>query len=459
MPESVQPRPASPSVSAARWTLVATSLGFSVVQLDISIVNVAIKSIGAGLGGGVSGLQWVVNAYTIAFAAFILTAGSIADRVGARRLFIGGFVLFMLASTACGVAPDLHVLIGARAIQGLAAALLVPSSLALLSHAYTESRARTNAIGIYLAGASTALSAGPLIGGALIAAIGWRAIFFINIPVALCGVGLTLRFATETTRSPGRGVDLRGQLTAIATLVLLIGATIEGGAHGFDAPSVLIGYAGALACGALFVAFEARSASPMLPLSLFASRTFSVCSGAGLLINVCFYGLIFVISLFLQRVQGLAPLTTGLALAPVMVAITASNIASGVLQQRFGPRRVAALGAATLAAACAALIPIGAHTSYGAVVVQLALLGGGAGLIVPTLTAQLLGSVPRSRSGLAGGTFNTLRQTGSAVGVALFGSLMAGGGGFVDGARASFAIAGGLALAILALSPLLPGRC
>src|ERR1700733_6283248 len=167
MSNLTDPPAAALSVDARRWTLVATSLGFSVVQLDVSIVNVAIKSIGAGLGGGVSGLQWIVNAYTIAFAAFILTAGSIADRIGARRLFVAGFVLFMVASAVCGVAPNLGVLIGARAIQGLAAALLVPSSLALLSHAYTDRRARTQAIGIYLAGASSALSGGPLIGGVL----------------------------------------------------------------------------------------------------------------------------------------------------------------------------------------------------------------------------------------------------------------------------------------------------
>ncbi len=437
------------------WTLVATSLGFSVVQLDVSIVNVAIKSIGADLGGGVSGLQWVVNAYTIVFAACILTAGSIADRIGARRLFLGGFVLFMLASAVCGVAPSLGVLIGGRAVQGLAAALLVPSSLALLSHAYTDARARTQAVGIYLAGASSALSGGPLIGGVLIAAIGWRAIFFINVPVGLCGIFLTLRFANETTRSAARGVDVPGQVAAIATLVLLVGSTIEGGVHGFGATDVLAGYVAALACGGLFVWFEAHGRSPMLPLSLFRSRVFSACSVAGLLINIAFYGLIFVISLFFQHVQGLSPLMTGLALAPVMIGITAANVVSGSMQERLGPTRVLALGAAILAAASAGMLGVGAGTSYGAIVVPLTALGIGAGLVVPTVTAQLLGSVDRSRSGVASGTLNTLRQTGSAVGVALFGSLLAGSAGFVVGVRASFAIAIGLGLSIVALAPLL----
>jgi len=456
---NVADRPATgSSVDRRRWTLVATSLGFAVVQLDVSIVNVAIKSIGADLGGGVSGLQWVVNAYTITFAACILTAGSIADRIGARRLFVVGFVLFMVASGVCGIAPDLGVLIGARAAQGLAAAMLVPSSLALLSHAYTDAQARTQAVGIYLAGASTALSGGPLIGGVLIATIGWRAIFFINIPVGLCGILLTLRFANETTRSAQRGVDVPGQVAAIATLVLLVGSTIEGGGHGFTGSDVLAGYAAALACGGLFVWFEARGRSPMLPLSLFRSRVFSVCSVAGLLINTSFYGLIFVISLFFQQVQELSPLMTGLALAPVMIGITASNIVSGRMQERFGAARVLALGAAVLAAACAVMLSVGAGTSYGAIVVPLAALGVGGGLVVPTVTAQLLGSVDRSRAGVASGTLNTLRQTGSAVGVALFGSLLAGSAGFVPGVHASFAIAGGLGLAIVALAPLLRAR-
>ena len=462
MPETAQMRPVSAgaarsgSESHARvWTLVATSLGFAVVQLDVSIVNVAIKSIGAGLGGGVSGLQWVVNAYTIAFAACILTAGSIADRIGARRLFVGGFALFMTASAVCGLAPDLGVLIGARAVQGLAAALLVPSSLALLSHAYTDDRARTHAIGIYLAGASTALSGGPLIGGALIAAIGWRAIFFINIPIALCGVFLTLRFADETTRSATRGVDVPGQIFAIATLVLLVGSTIEGGQHGFGATGVLIGYAAGVACGCAFVAVEARGRSPMLPLSLFASRRFSVSSLAGLLINIAFYGLIFVISLFFQRVQNLSPLTTGLALAPTMIGITVSNIASGWLQHRFGAGRILAAGALVVAAACAGMLGVDASTAYTAMVVQLIALGAGGGLVVPTVTSQVLSSVPRRRSGVAAGTLNTLRQTGSAIGVALFGSLLAGSDGFVPGVHASFAISIGLGLAVAALAPLL----
>jgi DHA2 family methylenomycin A resistance protein-like MFS transporter len=447
-----------PGRSARRWTLVAMSLGFAVVQLDISVVNVAIKSIGSALGGGVSDLQWVVNAYTIGFAAFILTAGALGDRIGARRVFISGFFLFMVASAVCGLAPNLGVLIAARAIQGIGAAVLVPSSLTLLNHAYTEPAARSHAVGLWLAGASTALSGGPLIGGILIATLGWRAIFFINVPVALAGIYLTRRYAAETSQSRDRGVDVPGQVLAVLTLTALVAATIEGGSRGFGSPLVLAGFALAAAAGASFVAVEARGARPMLPLRLFENRTFSVTAAMGLLINIAFYGLIFVFSLLFQREQGLTPLETGLALAPIMIAITIANLLAGRIDQRFGPRRTVAVAIVVVAVACAALLGVGASTGYGAMVVQLAALGAAAGSIIPVITSELLGSVDRTRSGVAAGTLNTLRQTGSAIGVALFGSLLARRGGFTAGVHTSLAITVGLCVAIGALTPLLRDR-
>ena len=213
-------------------TLAAMSLGYGVVQFDVTIVNTALNSIGASLGGGVAELQWVVSAYTIAFAALILTAGALGDRIGAKRVFMAGFAFFTAASLACGLAPDALTLIMARAVQGLGAAILVPNSLALLSHAYPDDKARGRAVGIWAAGASLALTAGPLVGGSLIALIGWRFIFFVNLPIGLAGLWLTSRYASETTRSPQHELDLPGQVAAIAALGCLAGAIIEGGAIG-----------------------------------------------------------------------------------------------------------------------------------------------------------------------------------------------------------------------------------
>jgi DHA2 family methylenomycin A resistance protein-like MFS transporter len=450
--------PAADATSARgrRMTLIATSLGFAVVQLDVSVVNVAVKSIGSALGGGVSGLQWVVSAYTVAFAAFILTAGSLGDRIGARRVFVGGFCLFTAASVVCGLAPDLGVLVGARAVQGVGAAILVPASLSLLNHSYEDPAARARAVGLYLAGASLALSGGPLVGGLLIASLGWRAIFFINVPIAAAGVWLTLRWAGETSTARDRGIDVPGQLAAVIALVALVAATIDGGRVGFGDPLVLAGFGVAAAAVAIFVVIEGRSTEPMLPLTLFRHRTFSASTAIGLLINICFYGLIFVFSLLFQREQHLTPLQTGLALAPIMVAITGANLLAARIAGWLGPRATIASGAVLIAAGCGALLGVDAATSYVTMIVPIAVLGFGAGMIVPVITSEMLGSVERSRSGVAAGTLNTMRQTGSALGVALFGSLIAGT--FISGLHVALVICIGLVAAIAVLTPLLDRR-
>jgi DHA2 family methylenomycin A resistance protein-like MFS transporter len=442
--------------SGARWlTLVALSLGFCVVQLDVSIVNVAVKSIGASIGGGVSALQLIVSAYTVTFASFILTAGALGDRIGAKRLFIGGFALFTLASAACGLAPSLGVLVAARAVQGIGAAVLVPTSLSLLNHTFREPSARAHAIGFYLAGASFSLSGGPLVGGVLISTLGWRSIFFINVPVAIAGVYLTSRYARETPRASDRGVDVPGQLAAVVALVALVIATIAGGSRGFTDPLVLAGFAAFVAAAAAFVTIEHLSARPMLPLGLFRSRTFSACSAIGLVINVAFYGLIFIFSLLFQREQHLSPLQTGLALAPIMVAVTLSNVASGPITHRLGPRRAVAAASVVLAAGCAGLLWVDASSSYVTLAAQLFAIGLGCGVIVPVITSEMLGSVERSWSGVAAGTLNTLRQSGSAIGVALFGSLIATG--MVTGLHAALLVSIGLVVVIAGLAPLLGG--
>lgn len=440
--------------NAKRLTLVATSLGFGVVQLDVSVVNVAVKSIGAALGGGISSLQLVVSAYTVAFAAFILTAGALGDRIGARRVFLGGFLIFTLASVLCGLAPSLGVLVAARAVQGVGAGVLVPASLSLIIHTYPEPAARARAIGLYLAGASLALAGGPLVGGVLIAGFGWRAIFFINVPVALVGVLLTAGYARETPTAHERRLDLPGQVAAVVTLVALVVAIIEGGSHGFAAPAVLAGFAVAVVAGASFLVLEARAVSPMLPLRLFHSRTFSVSAAMGLLVNTAFYGLIFILSLLFQRELRFSPLQTGLALAPMMVGVTASNLIADRIVAAIGRRRAILGGALAFMVACAGMLGVGRGSSYMSIVIPITLLGVGGGVIIPVITAELLGSVESSRSGVAAGTLNTLRQTGSAVGVALFGSLIAGA--LVAGTHVALLISIGLlaAISVLAVSAL-----
>ncbi len=431
-PEQARPdNRSSHSHLAKVMALAAMSLGLGVVQLDITIVNTALSSIGTSLGGSVAELQWVVTAYTIAFAAFILTAGALGDRVGAKRIFIAGFAIFTLASLACALAPSAMFLIAARSVQGLAAAILVPNSLTLLNHAYADPKARGRAVGFWAAGASLALTAGPFIGGALITLVGWRSIFFVNLPIGAAGLWLAWRYAEETPRLAQREIDLPGQIAAITALGALAGALIEGGALGWSHPLVIMGFAAAAVIGLLFVWREARAPQPMLPLSLFGHRMFALTALVGLLF----------------KVRGWSPFATGLAFVPMMGMVLPANLVAASVSERLGAPQTIALASVITAAGCVALLSIASDTSYWAIGAQLVVLGGGLGLVVPPLTSTLLGSVEKSRSGIAAGVLNATRQTGSVLGVALFGSLVGGANAFITGAHASLVISAVVLLA------------
>jgi MFS transporter, DHA2 family, methylenomycin A resistance protein len=456
-------RPATawtPRASRRGLVLAAATLGFGVIQLDVSVVNVAVKPIGAALGGGVASLQWVVDAYTLTFAALILSAGALGDRRGARRVLLGGFALFALASAACGLVPSIGALIAARAVQGIGAAALGACSLALLNRTYPGPAERARAIGLWTAGGAASLAAGPLIGGLLIAAVGWRSIFFINVPLGAIGYWLTARYATETPPAAGRSADLAGQVAAVVALTSLAWATIEAGSRGFASPLVLGGYALAVLAGTAFLAIERARAQPMLPLSLFRSRPFSTAACAGLLTNVVFYGLIFAFSLFLQRHLGLSPLSAGLAFLPVTVLIMVSDLAAGRAIPAFGSRAVGTAGALFMGAGCAAMAAVLAArvgALVPALVAALTLAGFGIGLVVTAITSALLASVDESRSGIASGTLTAFRQTGSVLGVAVFGSLFAGVGA-TGGLEAASVISIGLLAAVAALNTFGRGR-
>jgi MFS transporter, DHA2 family, methylenomycin A resistance protein len=433
--------------------LAAATLGFAVIQLDVSVVNVAVKQIGVALGGGITGLQWVIDAYTLTFAALILSAGALGDRSGVKRVVLAGFVIFTVASAACGLVPVIGALIAARAVQGIGAAALGACSLALLDHTFPDQAERARAVGAWATGGAAALAAGPLVGGLLIAALGWRSIFFINVPIGAVGWWLTHRYAAETQPAGDRGLDLPGQLTAVITLTALAGATIEAGRTGFGTPLVIGGYLVAAAAAIAFVVVEHSRARPMLPLGLFRSRSFSAALAIGFLINVVFYGLIFALSLFLQRHEGLSPLSAGLAFLPATVAIMASNLIAARAIRAAGTRRVIAAGAILMGIGCLAmfgLLSIHITGLVGPLVGALSVTGFGIGLIAVPITSALLGSVQTSQSGVASGTLTAFRQTGSVLGVAVFGSLLAGMS-VSAGLRTATAIAVGLMLAVLAV--------
>jgi DHA2 family methylenomycin A resistance protein-like MFS transporter len=384
-------------------------------------------------------VQWVVDAYTLTFAALILSAGAFGDRIGARRVMLAGFCVFIAASVACGASVSVGMLVAARLVQGAGAAALGACSLALLSHTYPDPGERARAVGIWAAGGSAALAAGPLTGGVLIALLGWRAIFFINVPLGLAGCWLLWRYAAETPRARGRAVDGPGQALSVAALVALAWATITAGSRGFGSWPVLAGYGIALTAVAAFVVVERRREQPMVPLELLRSRPMSV----GFLINIVFYGLIFAFSLFLQRRDGLSALAAGLAFLPVMLAIGISNVYGG----RWFHRRVVVVGAVLMGAGC--LMMLGS-LALPVLIAGLSVTGFGVGLIVPAITSSLLGGVDKSRSGVASGTLTAFRQTGSMLGVALFGSLLAGQG-LAGGLRLACVLSAGLLLGVTLL--------
>jgi MFS transporter, DHA2 family, methylenomycin A resistance protein len=347
--------------------------------------------------------------------------------MGARRAFVSGFVVFSAASLGCALALSPAALIGARAVQGGGAALLVPCSLALLNNACgNDSGARARAIGIWTAAGAVAATAGPVLGGLLVGFIGWRSIFLVNLPIGLIGIWLTLRFVDQTERSPLRqGPDLAGQTLAILALLGLVGAIIEAGSLGWRASLVLVGLVLAILAGVGFIIVEAKTRAPAVPLELFRHSAFSAATIVGFAVNVTVYGSMFAFALYFQRVLLFSPIETGLAFLPIALTMTIANLLAGRIAARFGLRLPIIGGLLVGTAGCALLSDLDKETTYAAMLPGQLLIRVGIGLVVPPMTTAVLSSVHHSRSGIASGLLNAVRQTGGAVGVAVFGALMA----------------------------------
>lgn len=409
--------------------IVATvSVGFVVTQLDVTIVNIALARIASDLGAAVSGLQWIVDAYTLAFAVLMLSAGVLGDKLGARRMFAAGIAAFALASLGCALATNATTLIVSRALQGAGAAAMLPNSLALLNAGCGhDPKLRARAVGFWTATGAVSIAAGPVIGGLLIAAFGWRSVFFVNLPI--CAAGLLATFAwipREDEVNATRGIDLPGQLLAIVALTAFTGAVIECRPLGLSNPWVLGGFAAALIAAIAFVAVEARVRSPMVPLELFRVRTFSAAVLFGICVNLTYYGMVFVLSLFLQRVRGYSPLMAGLAFLPLTGGFLISNLASGSVIGRYGVRLPMIAGAVTATLGYGLLLPVNATTSLAGMLVAFILIPSGMGLAVPAMTTAILASADKRQAGTASAVLNTARQAGGTVGVAAFGALVSG---------------------------------
>lgn len=429
----------APSIA---WTVLATGLAFAIVQLDVTIVNVALAKLHGALHSPLNGLQWVVDAYTLAFAVLLLSGGALADRFGARRIYLIGFFVFGLASAACGGASSVSQLIVARLAQGLGAALLVPPSLALLSHACAhDAKLRARAIALWTAAGSGSIAVGPVVGGILVEHFGWRSIFLVNVPLCLLGIGLVWRMSeAPIARQP---LDLLGQALAALALASLCGAIIEVGALGLGSPVILGGFALAVLSALAFILVELRVQYPVLPVKFFKLPSFSQAVILGMVVNLTYYGLVFVLSLYLQKVKEYSPMQAGFAFVPLTATSVFANLASGWLSTRCGVRVPMVLGSAIGALGYGMLTQLNAGSSYIVMLAPFLLIPSGTALVVPALTSTILASVEPTKAGTASAVLNAARQAAGAIGVAIFGSLVAGGGNdIVNGLREASAASG-----------------
>jgi DHA2 family methylenomycin A resistance protein-like MFS transporter len=405
----------------ARVVLAAALLVFFMISLDATAVNVALPALGRSLHAATGGLQWVVDGYTVPFAALLVSAGAVSDRAGARRVFGLGLAVFVAASAACGLAPALWLLIAARVVQGCAAAVVLPASIALVRQAFGDPRARTRAVAVWSAGGAAAIAAGPVLGGALTSVAGWRAIFFLNLPAGV----LALLLAARVPRSPrlATPLDPAGQVTLVVALAALAFGVISGGTAGFAAPVTVTALGMAALAFACFVAAESRVRQPMVPLALLRSRAVAACLLAGFSVNVAFYGIAFLLSLYFQRVLGEPPVTAGLLFLPMTGLLTAANLASARVAARRGHHLPVRLG---LAVGTAGMLLLAMASGRAGLEIALLPVGAGLGFAVPSLTFLLLDSLPAAQAGLAGGVFNATRQAGGALAVAAFGAAVPG---------------------------------
>jgi DHA2 family methylenomycin A resistance protein-like MFS transporter len=396
-------------------------VGYFLVLLDVTIVNVALPQIGAGLDASVSGLQWVVDGYAIALASLMLGAGTVGDVRGHKRVVLWGLALFGVASLGCAVAPSTSALVGFRVLQGVGAALLLPGTLAVISHAFPDPGDRARAIGLWAGIGSAALPAGPLLGGALVQGIGWRAVFVINVPIVVVAFAVAIRVVRESSGARDRRLDASGVALAAALLAAVTFAFIEGDA-GVGVPVVGAALVGAVLLAA-FVVVERRAVGPMLPLGLLRRADFSTSNAVAATMNLASLGLIFVLTLYLQRVYGRSPLAAGVAVLPLFVPLGVLAPLAGRLTARVGARTPMAIGLLIAAIGVALLGLVQPGSSYVTLLHAMLLWGVGLGILTPAVVAAAIAAVPTDRAGLASAVDNTARQAGGAVGIAAFGAL------------------------------------
>lgn len=405
--------------------LLTMSLGVLIAQIDTSVVNLAVKEIGASLDAGVTALQWVVDAYNLVYASLLLTAGTLADLYGRRRIFALGIALFTLGSLVCGLAPNATVLVAGRAVAGLGAALEVPTSLAILAVAYPGAKQRAQALGIWASCNGLAFIIGPTLGGVLVESVGWRSIFLLIIPLCVLALGLTATAVPESSDPKGRSLDVPGQALAVAALGALSLAVIEGPRWGWESFASVAAFAGSALAAVLFVLRQRGADGALVPLPMFRNRVFSASLGIAAAMTFGMYAMLFLTPLYLQASRGDGALLAGVELLPMSVTFVIVSQLSGKIANAYGPRLPMTLGMAMMGLGLfmLALIPL----DHSLLLIEAALLviGCGLGLNTAPVNGVAVANVAAARSGTASGLVNTARMVGATLGVAVLGAIFA----------------------------------
>lgn len=436
------------------WTLAAVSFGLFMIMLDNTVVNVALPSIQAELGIGLSELEWIVAGYALTFAALMLTGGKLADLYGRRRVFVLGLVVFTLASLACGLAGSGAQLIGARIVQGVGAALMNPATLSIISATFPP-RQRGMAIGIWAGVSALALAIGPLVGGLLTQHIHWSWIFFVNIPVGIVAVVASLLLIDESRdTSHEQRLDLPGLLTSGVGLFALTYALIEANTYGWTSGRILASFAAAVVLLASFLALERRQRLPMLDLSLFRSRTFAGANLVILLVALSMFGVFFFVSLYMQNVLGYSAVQAGAAFLPMTVLIILIAPLAGRATDRVGSRALMTAGMTLVAAQLLWFSRAEVDSSFWSLLPGLVIGGIGMAMTFTPATAAAMRSVPVDKAGVGSAVLNSFRQVGGSIGIAVMGAIMAHAAAgrrtpqaFMDGFSRSLVVAAAVAFA------------
>jgi EmrB/QacA subfamily drug resistance transporter len=404
--------------------LAICCMSLFIVGLDITVVNVALPSIGRELDASIAGLQWTVGAYTVVMASLLLFAGSTADRIGRKRVFVAGLAVFSMGSLLCSVAPSVEVLVAARMLQGVGASMLNPVAMSIITNTFTDARERAQAVGVWGAVFGVSMALGPIVGGPLVSSVGWRSIFWINVPVGLVAILLTLRFIPDSRAPRPRRFDPVGQALVIVLLSSLTYGIIEAPNQGWSSVAILAAFSASVVALAGLLVHEPRREEPLIDLRFFRSTPFASSIVVSVAAFAAFGGFLFLTTLYLQDVRGLSPVQAGLATVPMAVMTVAASLVSGRMVGRRGPRPPLVIAGVAFVIACGMLTGIHPETPFAWLVAAYAVFGLGFGFVNAPITNAAVSGMPRSQAGVASAIATTSRQVGQTLGVALVGAIV-----------------------------------